>query len=371
MRRSFIWDDPDWPGLSWDTSRLSTYTNAVYYEQGRLLGQMSTLGFDLQLEAFAETLSQDVHKTSDIEGERLDLEQIRSSVARRLGLETGGYVHVEHRVEGIVDVMMDATGNYHLPLTRERLWDWQAALFPGGRSGMTRIIVGNWRDDSYGPMQVVSGPIGKERVHFEAPPAERVDHEMGLFLDWFNNSDEDWVTKAGVAHLWFVTVHPFDDGNGRLARAVSDMALARSERTPQRFYSMSSQIRAERKDYYRALEGAQRGTLDITTWLDWFMGCTRRAVVGAEDTLGSVLAKARFWRNVQLVPINDRQRKMLNLLLGDFKGNLTTSKWAKITKCSHDTALRDIAGLIDRGVLAHGPAGGRSTTYHLEPDRLL
>ena len=356
--------------MDWGSSHLSSCTNAVYYEQGRLLGQMNALGFDLQLEAVAETLSQDVYKTSDIEGEHLDLEQVRSSVARRLGLETGGFVHVEHRVEGIVDVILDATRNYRDPLTRERLWDWQAALFPGGRSGMNRIVVGGWRDDSGGPMRVVSGPIGRERVHFEAPPAEQVDREMGLFLDWYNHSDTDWVTKAGVAHLWFVTIHPFDDGNGRLARAISDMALARAENTSQRFYSMSSQIRAERKDYYRVLEDAQRGTLDITMWLEWFMGCARRAVIGAENTLSSVLAKARFWRNIQSVPVNDRQRKMLNLLLGDFKGNLTTTKWAKIAKCSHDTALRDIAGLIDHGVLIHGPAGGRSTTYHLKPDKL-
>ncbi len=221
------------------------------------------------------------------------------------------------------------------------------------------------------PMRVVSGPIGRERVHFEAPPAGRVDSEMGTFLDWFNNSHTDWVTKAGVAHLWFVTIHPFDDGNGRLARAISDMALTRAEDTPQRFYSMSSQIRAERKDYYRALEDTQRGSLDITMWLEWFMGCARRAVIGAENTLSSVLAKARFWRNIQSVPVNDRQRKILNLLLGDFKGNLTTAKWAMIAKCSHDTALRDITGLIDDGVLKHGPAGGRSTTYHLETDKLL
>ena len=336
-----------------------------------MLGQMNALGFDLQLEAVAETLSQDAHKTSDIEGEHLDLEQVRSSVARRLGLETGGLVHVEHRVEGIVDVIVDATGNYRDPLTRERLWGWQSALFPGGRSGISRIIVGNWRDDSDGPMRVVSGPIGRERVHFEAPPADRVDHEMGLFLDWFNESETDWVTKAGVAHLWFVTVHPFDDGNGRVARAIADMALARAESTSQRFYSMSSQIRVERKDYYRVLEDTQRGTLDITMWLEWFMGCAHRAVAEAEDTLSSVLAKARFWRNVQSASLNDRQRKMLNLLLGNFKGNLTTTKWAKIAKCSHDTALRDIAGLIDRGVLVRGPAGGRSTTYYLEPDKLL
>jgi Fic family protein len=328
---------------------------------------MRALGFELQQEAVLETLTQDAHKTSEIEGERLDLGQVRSSVASRLGIEAGGLHQVEERVEGVVEMMMDATTNFERPLTRERLWGWQHALFPHGRSGLSRIIVGGWRDDRAGPMRVISGPLGRERVHFEAPAAGRIEEEIRVFLDWFNTpSDTDWVVKAGVAHLWFVTIHPFDDGNGRVARAITDMALARSERSSRRFYSMSSQIRIDRRDYYRSLERTQKGTTDITAWMGWFLGCLSRAIDGAESTLEAVLAKATFWRRIANVPLNDRQRRVLNRLLDGFEGNLTTSKWARLAKISQDTALRDITGLVNHGILVRGPAGGRSTSYRLD-----
>ena len=370
MRRLYIHEEPDWPRLGWNTASVAEALAAVRYQQGRLVGGMQALGFDLQREAVLETLTQDVHKTSDIEGERLDLGQVRSSVGRRLGIEVGGLSHVEEKVEGVVEMMLDATANYGRPLTRERIWGWQGALFPSGRSRLRRIIVGGWRDDRTGPMQVVSGPIGRERVHFEAPPAERIEHEIGVFLDWFNaEAETDGVLKAGLAHLWFVTIHPFDDGNGRVARAIADMALARSEGSSQRFYSMSSQIRAERSDYYRILERTQKGTTDVSEWMGWFLDCLGRAIEGAETTLVAVLTKARFWKSLESVPLNERQRRVLNRLLDGFEGNMTTSKWAKLAKCSQDTALRDITSLIDHGVLVRGPARGRSTSYHLAPLR--
>lgn len=275
---------------------------------------------------------------------------------------------MEERVEGVVKMMLDATSNYDRPLTSERLWNWQAALFPSARNPGRRIIVGGWRDDRIGPMQVISRPLGRERVHFQAPAAGRIEQEFETFLHWFNTpSDTDWVLKAGVAHLWFVTIHPFDDGNGRVARAIADMALARSEESSHRFYSMSSQIRTERSAYYRILEQTQKGTVDITEWMDWFLGCLGRAIDEAENTLETVITKANFWQNLAAVPLNDRQRRILTRLLDGFEGKLTTSKWAKLAKCSQDTALRDITGLIDLGILVRGPAGGRSTSYRLEP----
>ncbi|MYC84851.1 MAG: Fic family protein [Acidimicrobiia bacterium] len=366
MRRLFVHEHPGWPQLRWQTDKLADSLAVVRYKQGRLVGQMHSLGFDLRQEAILETLTQDVHKSSDIEGERLDLEQVRSSVGRRLGLDIGGLRHAEDKVEGGVKMMLDATGNYDLPLTVERLWGWQAALFPTGRSRMRPITVGGWRDDRTGPMQVISGPIGKERVHFEAPAAERIDNEMGMFLRWFNKpSDTDGVLRAALAHLWFVTIHPFDDGNGRIARAISDMALARSEDSSQRFYSMSSQIRLDRRGYYRILERTQKGTPDVSEWMEWFLGCLGRAIDGAETTLASVLTKARFWQQVEDVPLNVRQRRVLNRLLGGFEGKLTTSKWAKLAKCSQDTALRDITALVDDGILVRSSARGRSTNYSL------
>ena len=366
MRRLYLHEQPDWPKLRWQTEKLGDGLAAVRYKQGRLVGRMQSLGFDLQQEALLETLTQDVHKSSDIEGERLDLEQVRSSVGRRLGMDIGGLRHAEDKVEGVVEMMLDATSNYDLPLTRDRLWGWQAALFPTGRSRMRPIIVGDWRDDRTGPMQVISGPIGKERVHFEAPPAERIDSEMNAFLRWFNDpSDTDRVLRAALAHLWFVTIHPFDDGNGRIARAISDMALARSEDGSQRFYSMSSQIRLERRDYYRILERTQMGTPDITEWMEWFLACLGRAIDGAETTLASVLTKARFRQQIEGAPLNTRQRRVLTRLLDGFEGKLTTSKWAKLAKCSQDTALRDITALVDEGILIRSRARGRSTHYSL------
>lgn len=328
---------------------------------------MEALGFPLQQEAVLQTLTEDVVKSSDIEGAKLDASQVRSSIARRLGIDLGGVEPADRQVEGVVEMMLDATRNYDKPLTRERLLGWHASLFPSGRSGMRKVRVGGWRDDSTGPMQVVSGPVGRERVHFEAPPADRLDAEMKAFLDWFNQlraaTDLDDVLKAGLAHLWFVTIHPFDDGNGRIARAIADMTLARSEHSSQRFYSMSAQIRQERGEYYETLERAQKGSLDVTPWMEWFFGCLGRAIDGAETTLAAVLRRARFWQATRDVPINDRQRLMLNRLLDGFEGKLTTSKWAAITKCSSDTALRDILDLVERGVLERNSSGGRSTSY--------
>jgi Fic family protein len=327
---------------------------------------MEALGFKLRQEAVLKTLTEDVLKSSEIEGEQLDAEQVRSSIARRLGMDVGGLRPVDRNVEGVVEMMLDATGHYEQPLTAERLFGWQASLFPTSRSGMRRIRVGAWRDDSSGPMQVVSGPIGRERVHFEAPVAEKLNREMQVFLDWFDESTEtDWVTKAGLAHLWFVTIHPFDDGNGRIARAITDMALARSEKSMQRFYSMSAQIRQECAAYYDVLETTQKGTMDVTLWMEWFLGCLGRAIEGAQVTLSTVLSKARFWETFADVSINDRQRLVLNRLLDGFEGKITTSKWAKLAKSSHDTALRDILALVERGILVRNPEGGRSTSYDL------
>jgi Fic family protein len=327
---------------------------------------MEVLGFKARQEAVLKTLTEDVLKSSEIEGDRLDPDQVRSSIARRLGMDIGGLKPADRNVEGVVEMMLDATRRYDEPLSADRLFAWHASLFPTGRSGMNRIRVGEWRDDSSGPMQVISGPMGKERVHFEAPLAAQLDSEMNRFLDWFNGSSEnDWVVKAGLAHLWFVTIHPFDDGNGRIARAIADNALARSERSSQRFYSMSAQIRQESAAYYEILERTQKGTLDVTPWMNWFLGCLGRAIEGAQTTLGTVLSKARFWEAVGDFPINERQRRVLNRLLDGFEGKLTTKKWAKLAKSSHDTALRDIASLVERGILVRNPEGGRSTSYAL------
>jgi Fic family protein len=371
MRRKspYIHQQSDWPKLHWNQHPLAAKLAAVRHRQGRLLGRMEALGFPLQQEAVLQTLTDDVVKSSDIEGEKLDVSQVRSSIARRLGIDLGGVEPADRRIEGVVEMMLDATRNYALPLTADRLFGWHSSLFPAGRSGTRKVRVGAWRDDSTGPMQVVSGPVGKERVHFEAPAADRLDSEMKVFLDWFNGertaADLDDVLKAGLAHLWFVTIHPFDDGNGRIARAIADMALARSENSPQRFYSMSAQIRQERNDYYEILERTQKGALDVTPWMEWFLGCLGRAIDGAETTLSAVLRKARFWQTNRDVTINERQRLMLNRLLDGFEGNLTTSKWAAITKSSADTALRDILNLVERGMLARNPGAGRSTSYSL------
>jgi Fic family protein len=362
----FIHERPGWPEFRWDRPGVAAQLASVRHRQGRLIGRMEALGFPMRGEAVLQTLTQDVLKSSEIEGEILDRHQVRSSIARRLGIDIGGLTPADRRVEGIVEMMLDATQNYRDRLTAERLFGWHAAMFPTGRSGMSRIIVGAWRDDRQGPMQVVSGATGRERVHLQAPAARLLDREMRAFLDWFNGPETgDPVVKAAIAHLWFVTIHPFDDGNGRIARAISDMALARSEGSAQRFYSMSSQIRRERAAYYEILEATQKSALDITPWLQWFLACLDRAFDGAEEILTSVLRKARFWEQHAGAGFNDRQRNMLNRLLDGFTGKLTSSKWAKLEKCSPDTALRDIDGLIRRSILKKDPAGGRSTSYSL------
>ena len=327
---------------------------------------MEALGFHLRKEAVLETLTEEVLKSSEIEGEILDKNQVRSSIARRLGTDAGALTAADRDIEGVVEMMLDATQNYDRPLTEERLFAWHAALFPTGRSGMRRIAAGAWRGDGAGPMQIVSGPVGRERVHYEAPEAKRLGREMKAFLKWFNGTDDiEPVLKAALAHLWFVTIHPFDDGNGRIARAISDMALARSEHSAQRFYSMSAQIRRERNAYYEVLEATQKGDLDITPWIQWFLSCLDRAFDGAERVLEAVLRKARFWEAHAGASFNDRQRNVLNRLLDGFEGKLTSSKWAKLTKSSQDTALRDIDDLLKRRILKKDPQGGRSTSYSL------
>jgi Fic family protein len=329
---------------------------------------MEALGFALKQEAQLTTLTEDVVRSSEIEGEKLDRDQVRSSVARRLGMDLGGAKKAGRDVEGTVEMMLDATREYGRPLTEERIRSWHASLFPTGRSGMQKITVGAWRRYTKDPMQVVSGPVGKERVHFEAPPATRLGKEVGAFLRWMKdapNAGADPILSAGIGHLWFVTIHPFEDGNGRIARAITDMLLARSEGSSQRFYSMSAQIQRERNDYYDILEATQKGSLDVTPWLEWFVACLGRAIDGAQTTLASVLLKARFWQTFGTVPINDRQRLVINRLLDGFEGKMTSAKWAKLTKCSHDTALRDIQQLVENGVLVRNPEGGRSTSYAL------
>jgi len=362
----YIHELPEWPKLYWNKEQLAELLAAVRHRQGLLLGHMGALGFNLRQEALLLTLTADVIKSSEIEGEKLDAEQVRSSIARRLGIDIGALKPADRDVEGVVEMMLDATRHYDQPLTVERLFAWHAALFPTGRTGMRKIRVGTWRDDSEGPMQVVSGAIGRERVHFEAPAAPLLETEMAAFLEWFNaQTDLDQVMKAGLAHLWFVSIHPFEDGNGRIARAIADMCLARSENSPQRFYSMSAQIRQERDDYYNVLERTQKEDIDVTRWMRWFLGCLDRAIEGAQTVLGSVLAKEKFWKQVQGISINDRQRLVLNRLLDGFEGKLTTTKYAKLTKSSQDTALRDIAYLVDRGILVRSSEGGRSTSYAL------
>jgi Fic family protein len=363
---TYLYERPEWPRLVWHHERLAAPLAAARHKQGRLIGQMEALGFSVKEEAVLRTLTDDVLKSSEIEGEKLDAGQVRSSLARRLGMDIAGLKPADRNVEGVVEMMLDASQQYDQPLSQERLFAWHAALFPTGRSGMHRINIGTWRDDSTAPMQVVSGPVGHERVHFEAPAAARLEEEMRRFLDWFNgDATTEAVLKAAQAHLWFVTIHPFDDGNGRIARAIADMALARSEGSSQRFYSMSAQIRQERSDYYRILEQTQQGTMDITPWMEWFLGCLTRAIEGAERALAGVMTKARFWEKLRDVPLNDRQRLVINRLLEGFEGKLTTSKWATLTKSSQDTALRDVQQLVERGVLTRNPAGGRSTSYSL------
>ena len=367
----WIHEHQNWPDFTWDAKALTFKLADVRHRQGRLLGRMESLGFELKREASLSTLTKDVVKTSAIEGENLNSEEVRSSIARRLGIDIAGLIPASRDVEGIVEVILDATQQFAKPLSRDRLFDWHAALFPTGRSGMNRITVGDWRTPDSEPMRVVSGPIGKQKVHFQAPEASRLEEEMKAFLEWFENGHEiDPVLKAGIAHLWFVTVHPFEDGNGRIARAIADMALARADATQDRFYSLSSQIEAERKDYYNQLEKQQRSTLDITEWLKWFLDCLGQAVSSSETTIGNVLFKAQLWDTINQRPVNERQRLIINKMLeDDFKGHMNTSKYARLAKCSKDTALRDIQDLKERGIFIQNPGRGRSTSYRL-PDRV-
>lgn len=364
----YIHEVRDWPKFHWDGGQLADSLASVRHRQGKLQGQMGGLGFELRREAGLQTLTADVLKSSEIEGERLDAKQVRSSLVSHLGMDIGTLTPADRSVDGIVEVLIDATQHFDQPLTSERLFSWHAGLFPTGHSGIRRIRTGAWRDDSTGPMQVVSsGPIGaEEQVYFQAPAASRLDKEMAAFLGWLNKAPAtDEVIKAGLAHLWFVTIHPFDDGNGRIARAIADMILARSENSPQRSYSMSSQIRQERTAYYEVLERTQKGAMDVTPWLQWFLGCLGRAIDGAETVLGTVLTKARFWASVRGTALNERQTLIVNRLLDGFEGNLTTTKYAKLAGGSQDTALRDIDALVERGILVRNPEGGRSTSYAL------
>lgn len=365
-RVRYIWQLPDWPSLSYDAASLALPLAEVHRAQGQLVGRMSELGLAQREQATLQVLTQEVIKTSEIEGEQLSLDAVRSSVARKLGIDIGALAPSDRYVDGVVDVVLDATRNFDQTLTQDRLFGWHAALFPTGYSGRVRISVGAWRTDASGPMQVVSGPVGREKVHFTAPPANELPAQTAAFLQWFNAAPRgDALIKAGLAHLWLVTLHPFDDGNGRISRAVGDMALARAEAATDRFYSFSAQIQRERKDYYDQLEATQKGQLDVTPWLSWFLGCLRRAVQGAETTLAGVLGKAQFWQRWAGTPMNERQTQVLNRVLDGLDGKLTNAKWATIGKCSADTALRDINNLVARGVLRRLEGGGRSTGYEL------
>lgn len=362
--KSYIWQDRAWPKWRFDLAALAGPLVEVSRAQGRLTGRLLDAGLASRDQASLAALVDDVVKTSEIEGERLNVASVRSSLARRLGLPVEVLAPVDRHVEGVVDMVLDATTRFEKPLTAKRLFGWHAALFPTGHSGLARIRVGAWRDDAGGPMQVVSGPVHRQRVHYEAPPARRLPKEMAAFLAWVNGTTpEPPLVKAGLGHLWFVTLHPFEDGNGRIARAVGDLLLARAEGSPQRFYSLSAQIQRERKAYYGILEGTQAGSMDVTEWLVWFLGTLHRAVESAQLTLDGVLMKARFWQRIAGISLNERQARMLNLLLDGFEGKLTSSKWADIAKCSPDTALRDINQLIELGILRKLPEGGRSTAY--------
>jgi Fic family protein len=363
---TYIWEAGDWPRWRFDLAALAEPMAEVSRAQGLLVGRLADVGLALRDQASLAALTEDVLKTSEIEGEQLDVASVRSSIARRMGVDIGALAPVDRHVEGVVEMVLDATTNSGAPVTRERLFGWHAALFPTGYAGLSRINVGAWRDDASGPMQVISGPIGRQRVHFEAPPANRLEAETRRFLDWLNGpAQEPPLIKAALGHLWFVTLHPFDDGNGRVARAIGDLLLARADGSAQRFYSLSAQIQRERKGYYDILERTQRGSMDVTPWLAWFFDALHRAVDQAQITLDAVLGKARFWREWATTPFNERQVKLLNRLLDGFDGKLTSGKWAAIAKCSSDTALRDINDLVARGVLRKAEGGGRSTSYEL------
>ena len=366
---TYIWQASDWPSWRYDLAALAQSLADVSRAQGLLMGRLADVGMALRDQASLSALTEDVIKTSEIEGEQLNVESVRSSIARRIGVDIGALAPVDRHVEGVVEMVLDATANCNAGVTRDRLFGWHAALFPTGYSGLVRINVGGWRDDTTGPMQVVSGPLGRQRMHFEAPPADRLQSETDRFINWANSaSNEPPLIKAGLAHLWFVTLHPFDDGNGRIARALGDLFLARADGSPQRFYSLSAQIQRERKAYYDILERTQKQSLDVTEWLAWFLETLHRAVEQAQHTLDAVLAKTRFWQRWAApgsAPLNERQVKLVNRLLDGFEGKLTSSKWASIAKCSPDTALRDITDLLARGVLRKSDAGGRSTSYEL------
>lgn len=364
----YIHNITNWTNFTWNNKKVLLKLSETRNLQGKLLGRMESLGFDLQNEAMLNTLTLEIVKSSEIEGEILEKEQVRSSIARRLGIDIAGAIESERHIDGIVEMMLDATQRYDLPLTKERLFGWHSALFPTGWSNMYKIVVADWRKDSKGPMQVVSGPLGKEKVHFEAPAAERIDAEINELIDWIENEHEvDPVLKAAIAHLWFVTIHPFEDGNGRITRAITEMILARSDKSVKRFYSMSAQIRAERNNYYEVLEKTQKGDTDITEWILWFLNCLQGAINSTYELLQKVLEKAEFWKIHSTTILNERQQKMMNRLLDGFSGKLTTTKWGKICKCSQDTALRDIQDLIDKGILQKEASGGRSTSYVLKP----
>ncbi len=366
MRRIgvYIHERKEWPEFTWDQEKLLLVLLNVRNKQGRLVGFMESLGFSSKTESILATLTLDILKSNEIEGELLDQDQVRSSIARRLGMDIAGLIPADRHIEGVVEMMLDATQNYQQPLTKERLFNWHASLFPTGKSGMYKILVGEWRNDETGPMQVVSGALGKEKIHYEAPAADRLDKEMELFLDWFNNENvPDAVLKAALAHFWFITIHPFDDGNGRIARALADMQLARADGSSQRFYSMSAQIRKQRNEYYNLLETSQKGSLNISAWLLWFMNCLSESLDASEENLAGILAKTRFWQRHSDKTLNVRQRTMLNKLFDGFEGKLSSSKWSKIMKCSPDTALRDIQDLIEKEMLRKESAGGRSTNY--------
>lgn len=365
MKSIYIWQQTDWPDFTWDDAKLSYKLGRVRGLQGRLVGRMSALGFDLKNSAMLDALTADITKSSEIEGEILNVDQVRSSVARHLGIEIEGLPEADRYIDGVVQVMIDATQNYMQPLTAERFFNWHAALFPTGRSGVYKITVADWRQGAE-PMQVISGAMGKEKIHYQAPDSDHVPYQMNLFLEWVNGNQKiDPVLKAAIAHLWFVTIHPFDDGNGRISRTITDLFLARADEMPHRFYSMSAEIRKQRKGYYEMLEKTQKGSLDITNWLEWFLDCLEAALLDTEKSISTILQKAAFWDKYRLVSMNERQIKMVNLFWDGFDGKLTSSKWAKITKCSPDTALRDIQDLITKGVFRKTDEGGRSTNYEL------
>jgi Fic family protein len=359
-------ESPEWPHYRWDYDAFALSLSAIHFRRGALVTAMATLGFNVRQETVLSVLVQDVLKSSEIEGENLDASQVRSSIARRLGIDIGGLIEAARNVAGVVDMTLDATQRYNAPLDEERLFGWHAALFPTGRSGMHKIVVGAWRDDSDGPMQVVSGAIGREKVHYEAPAAERLGSEMTDFLRWFQDEAMDPILKAAIAHLCFVTIHPFDDGNGRIGRVVMDMALARADGTAQRFYSMSAQIRKERKEYYDILERTQKASMDVTAWIEWFLDCLDRALELAEGVLGIVKTKQAFWDAHGADPsLNERQIKVINMLIEGFNGKLRNEKYAKITRCAPRTALRDLDELLAKGILVKEDGGGRSTSYAL------